>query len=112
MIFGKDRRCCATGHAEQRDHRAPFQLMEMHPIPQARERIAGYRIAAYQSAYRLIEVCAVLTGAQVKSPRMRTWGSLFSLGEGFGRGERADEMASGSSASVPMHRDRMGTRHT
>src|SRR5262245_48483148 len=40
------------GHraAEQRDELAPFPLTGMHPILTGREHIAGYRVAAEQSA--------------------------------------------------------------
>src|SRR5262249_27755963 len=32
------------GHPEQRDERAPFQLIELHAVPTSEGRITGYRI--------------------------------------------------------------------
>src|SRR5262249_18556417 len=36
--------------ADQRDELAPFQLIELHPVPASQGRITGYRIASDQSA--------------------------------------------------------------
>src|SRR5215472_5211614 len=46
----------ATGHAAAHDELAPFQLIELHPIPASQGRVAGYRIASDQSA-GMLEFC-------------------------------------------------------
>jgi hypothetical protein len=43
-------RPCSRRAAEQHDEVAPFQLIELHPVPASQGRIAGYRIASDQSA--------------------------------------------------------------
>src|SRR5262245_31693925 len=40
---------CGRRTTEQRDERAPFQLIELHPVPASQGRIAGYRIGEDQS---------------------------------------------------------------
>src|SRR6516165_12147710 len=36
--------------AEQRDEFAPFQLIQLHPVPASQGQIAGYRIGSDRSA--------------------------------------------------------------
>jgi hypothetical protein len=46
----RHKRPCHRRAAEQSDELAPFQLIELHPVPASQGRITGYRIASDQSA--------------------------------------------------------------
>ena len=59
----------STGLYWVRDELAPFQLIELHPVPASQDRIAGYRIASDQSAGSWKARREAVAPAEVWEPR-------------------------------------------